>query len=168
MQKVEHLIFNNGTPRKNKIILGLLLLRFPLFIPLVKFLIKRSLRHCKDIDFLPRFVYYLGNIYAEKVHFGDGLFMDYAPIYIGKGSSFGWQCMVATGYHDPKDYKVVHAKSVIIGENVQINSRTIILGGVRIGNRAVIGAGSVVTKDVPANCFAAGNPAKVIKHLAKS
>lgn len=165
MKKIEHLIFKNGTPKKNKFILGLLLLRFPLFIPGIKWLIRNNLKQCKNVDFLPGFIYYLGNIYAENVHFGDGLIMDYAPVYIGKGSSFGWQCMIATGYHDPQDYSIVHAKSVIIGKNVQVNSRSIILGGVRIGDNSVIGAGSVITKDIPANCFAAGNPAKVIKYF---
>jgi len=45
-----------------------------------------------------------------------------------------------------------------------ITSRCIILPGVTIGDNSVIGAGSVVAKDIPANCFAAGNPAKIIKY----
>lgn len=165
MKKIEQLVFTNGTPRKNKFILALMLLRFPLFIPGVKFLIKKHLKHCKNIDFLPGFLYYQGNIYAEDVHFGDGLFMDYAPIYIGKNTTFGWQCMIATGYHDYEKPKIVHAKSVNIGKNTKIYSRVVILGGVSIGDNTVIGAGSVVTKDIPANCFAAGNPARVKKYF---
>lgn len=168
MKKIEHFIFTCGTPEKNKFILALMLLRFPLFIPGVKSLIKLHLKHCKNIDFLPGFLYYQGNIFAEDVHFGDGLFMDYAPIYIGKGSTFGWQCMIATGYHDHDNPTTVHAKSVIVGRNVKIYSRVIIIGGVRIGDDTVIGAGSVVTKDIPANCFAAGNPARVIKYFKKT
>ena len=50
-----------------------------------------------------------------------------------------------------------------IGDFCFIGTRSIILPGVRIGNEVVIGSGSVVTKDVPSNCIAAGNPAKIIK-----
>ena len=54
---------------------------------------------------------------------------------------------------------------VVIGDDVFIGARSIILKGVTIGSRSVIGAGSVVCKDVPADCIVAGNPAKVIKEL---
>ena len=50
-----------------------------------------------------------------------------------------------------------------IGERCFVGSRTIILPGVRIGNEVVIGSGSVVTKDIPSNCIAVGNPARVIR-----
>ena len=50
-----------------------------------------------------------------------------------------------------------------IGNDVLIGMRSLILKGVSIGDRTIIGAGSVVTKDIPNDCIAAGNPAKVIK-----
>lgn len=53
---------------------------------------------------------------------------------------------------------------VYIGDNCFIGTRVIVLPGVRIGNECVIGSGSIVTKDIPNNCIAVGNPAKVIKH----
>ena len=53
--------------------------------------------------------------------------------------------------------------SVLICDNVWIGARSIILPGVKIGSNSIIGAGSVVTKDVPSNCVYAGNPAKLIK-----
>ena len=55
---------------------------------------------------------------------------------------------------------------VEIGDNVWIGNNVVILPGVTIGRKAVIGAGSVVTKDVPAYCVVAGNPATVIKKLS--
>lgn len=55
------------------------------------------------------------------------------------------------------------SRQVIIGSNVWIGAQSIILPGVNIGNNAVIGAGSVVTKSIPQNSIAVGNPAKIIK-----
>lgn len=54
---------------------------------------------------------------------------------------------------------------IVIEDHVLIGARSIILKGVTIGHGAVIGAGSVVVKNIPANCIAAGNPCKVIKML---
>jgi maltose O-acetyltransferase len=56
-------------------------------------------------------------------------------------------------------------KPVEIGSDVWVGGGAIILPGVRIGSRAVIGAGSVVTRDVPGGVFAAGNPCKVIRQI---
>lgn len=57
-------------------------------------------------------------------------------------------------------------KPIIIEDNVLIGAKCIVLKGVTIGARSVIGAGSVVVKDIPADCIAAGNPCKVIKYLS--
>jgi acetyltransferase-like isoleucine patch superfamily enzyme len=56
---------------------------------------------------------------------------------------------------------------VIIEDYVWIGSKVVILPGVRIGTGAVIGAGSIVTKDIPPRCVAAGNPARVLRHLTE-
>ncbi|MGZ3599346.1 MAG: acyltransferase [Ktedonobacterales bacterium] len=67
-------------------------------------------------------------------------------------------------YHDIEDHLVTPpSRPVIIGDNVWIGTRVIILPGVTIGDRAVIGAGAVVTKDVPPRSVAAGNPARVLR-----
>lgn len=55
------------------------------------------------------------------------------------------------------------SKPVVIGDDVFIGTRCIILKGVTIGARSIIGAGSVVTRNIPADCIAAGNPCKIIK-----
>ena len=72
-------------------------------------------------------------------------------------------------YHDRRDVLIDEANKkdmpVVIGEDAFIGMNVIILKGVEIGDRAIIGAGSVVTKSIPADCIAAGNPAKIIKRI---
>lgn len=69
--------------------------------------------------------------------------------------------------HDPYDLMVLTCKPVHIGEAAWIGAGATILPGVRIGRHAVVGAGSIVTKDVPDYGVAVGNPARVIKLLDK-
>lgn len=73
------------------------------------------------------------------------------------------QVMVAPGVS--LDGQTAKCAPIVIEDHVLIGARSIILKGVTIGHGAVIGAGSVVVKDVPANCIVAGNPCKVIKKL---
>ena len=89
---------------------------------------------------------------------------------IGSNSMFGSSCFISDENHgmDPADSKryecqPLQLSTVIIGENCWIGEKAIILPGVTIGDNAVIGAGSVVTRDIPANTIAVGNPARVIK-----
>ena len=56
-------------------------------------------------------------------------------------------------------------KRPIVGNNVTIGCHACVIGGVHIGDNVIIGAGSVVVKDVPDNCVVAGNPAKIIKFI---
>lgn len=63
------------------------------------------------------------------------------------------------------DKKFSKSAPIIIEDDVLIGARCVVLKGVTIGCRSVVGAGSVVTKNIPANCIAAGNPARVIKYL---
>jgi maltose O-acetyltransferase len=154
-----------GIPAKNRLILSLLFARFPLAIPGVKWIIKKHLKHCQNVDFIIGFRYFYGNIHANNAFLSDTFFLDYAPIYIGENSRFSFDNMVITSYHDYENFGTVVAKPIHIGKNVWITSRCIILAGVTIGDNSIIGAGSVVTKDIPANSFAAGNPARVIKML---
>ena len=61
------------------------------------------------------------------------------------------------------DMKNCKSRAVVIENDVLIGTGSYILKGVHIGARSIIGAGSVVTKDVPADCIVAGNPAKIIR-----
>lgn len=95
---------------------------------------------------------------ANKVEFGDNVFI-------------GPNCGFYTAGH-PLDYVsrnkgLEYAKPIKIGNNVWIGGNVCVLPGVTIGDNVVIGAGSVVRKDIPANCLVAGNPGKIIKKIIK-
>lgn len=76
-------------------------------------------------------------------------------------------CTVLTNNHDFYDRPVITCKPVHIKKNVWIGANVTILAGVTIGENAIVGACSVVTKDVPDNAVVVGNPARVIKYLDK-
>ncbi len=67
-----------------------------------------------------------------------------------------------------KDFSTVSKEKIIIKSDAWIGYRSIILKGVTIGERAIIGAGSVVVKDVPKDCVVGGNPAKIIKKIERN
>jgi len=93
-------------------------------------------------------------------------------------SEIGSHCIINTGAsvdHDCKVEDFVHISphatlcgNVTVGEGTWIGAGTIIIPGVKIGKWCIIGAGSVVTKDIPNHVLAIGNPCKVIKQLSIS
>ena len=96
----------------------------------------------------------------------EGGFMFHHPFstcinaeHIGYGCSFRNNTTVGEKMNDGKIQKPYFEDHVFVGPN------SVIIGGIRIGEHAVIGAGSVVTKDVPPHAVVAGNPAKVIRIL---
>ncbi|OSQ38791.1 sugar O-acetyltransferase [Thalassospira mesophila] len=109
---------------------------------------------------------YGGNIHlGELVFINAGCtFLDSAEIRIGAGSMLGPNVQIYCAQHhkDPvlrKDGLEI-AHPVTLGENVWVGGGVIILGGVRVGDDAIIGAGAVVTRDVPAGVTVVGNPAR--------
>jgi maltose O-acetyltransferase len=95
--------------------------------------------------------------------------LDVMPVRIGSRALIGPNVQIYTATH-PTDYRaraagLEFAKPVTIGDDVWIGGSAVICPGVTIGDRSVIGAGSVVTKDVPPDVFAAGNPCRVIRDL---
>ena len=86
----------------------------------------------------------------------------------GKNNSIGFSlASVNSNNHDPYDLNVLTCKPVEIGDYAWIGAGATVLPGVRVGCHAVIGASSVVTKDVPDYAVAVGNPARVIRMLDK-
>ncbi len=73
--------------------------------------------------------------------------------------------MLAGDLYNPLDGDLAFGKPVNIGSDVWLGGGAIVLPGVSIGSRTVIGAGSVVTRDIPGSVFAAGNPCRVIRKI---
>ncbi len=106
-----------------------------------------------------------GNIEAEDVALHSTFCIDYGLIKIGKHTTFSNEVVIVTSAHDLDNFKKVIVKPVTIGENVRIEMRATILAGVTIGDNTVIGAGSIVTKDIPSGVLAVGVPCKVIRNI---
>lgn len=114
--------------------------------------------------------------YGYNVTVGDNFFlnvngklMDSGKITIGDNVFIAPNVCVITEEHamdvEQRSVGLEYARPVTIGDNVWICAGALILPGVTIGEGSVIGAGSVVTKDVPPRCLAAGNPCRVIRAL---
>ena len=120
-----------------------------------------------------------GSFYTEDdafVNIGDNVGMSATRLWISKGLTIGnnvkigaCTLLIDTDTH-PIDYNIrrtsnegTKASPIKIEDDVWIGAHCIILKGVTIGARSIIGAGSVVTKDIPCDCIAVGNPCKIIK-----
>ena len=113
--------------------------------------------------------------YGRHITVGAGVFfnfncvvLDVCRVTIGDHSMFGPAVQIYTATH-PFDAALrrreEYGKPVVIGDDVWVGGGAIICPGVTIGARAVIGAGSVVTRDVPEDVVAAGNPCRVLRRL---
>ena len=115
--------------------------------------------------------------YGTNIELGERVFfnfnctvLDACPVTIGDFTLFGPGVQLLTPLH-PLDAALrrreEYGKPIAIGSDGWVGGGALILPGVRIGSRAVIGAGSVVTRDVPDGLFAAGNPCRVIRQIAE-
>lgn len=131
---------------------------------LVRRQISRALGLSGKVDFLPGFTCFAGRVVCKgRASLCDTFFLDYAPVIIEDGVGFGYRNMVITSTHSMENFNDVEARPIHIGANAWITCGVTILGGVSIGANSVIGAGSVVTCDIPPDVFAAGNPCRVIR-----
>lgn len=112
--------------------------------------------------------------FGRNIHLGRRVFInscccfqDQGGIYIGDDALIGHRVTIATINHDldPELRGIHHVAPVHIGNKVWIGSGAILLPGVTVGDGAVIAAGAVVTKDVPAMSVVAGVPAKVVHRI---
>lgn len=115
--------------------------------------------------------------YGSNIELGERVFfnfncvvLDVCSVRIGSFTLFGPAVQIYTPMHPLNAElrrKEEYGKPVEIGSDVWVGGGAIVLPGVRIGSRAVIGAGSVVTQDIPEAVFAAGNPCRVVRAITE-
>ncbi len=115
---------------------------------------------------------------GKHVHFGNNVYanfgltmVDDTHIYVGDGTMFGPGCVIATAGHpiDPalRERQLQFNLPVHIGKNCWLGAGVLVMPGVTIGDNTVIGAGSVVTKDIPSGVIAVGNPCRVLREIGE-
>ncbi|SFQ09470.1 maltose O-acetyltransferase [Amycolatopsis arida] len=113
---------------------------------------------------------YLIEIGANSFLNYDAILMDCAPIVIGDDVSIGPRAQLLTALHPMADHEARRQRwetgaPITIGDNVWFGGGVIVCPGVTVGANTVVGAGSVVTRDLPERVFAAGNPCRVVRGL---
>jgi len=115
--------------------------------------------------------------YGSNIHLGERVFfnfncvvLDVCRVAIGDYTLFGPAVQIYTATHPMNAElrrKQEFGKPITIGSDVWVGGGAVICPGVKIGSKSVIGAGSVVTRDIPENMFAAGNPCRVIREITE-
>ena len=115
---------------------------------------------------------------GKHTHFGDGVYanfnltlVDDTHIYVGDKTMLGPNVVLASAAHpilpELREVQYQYNLPVRIGKNCWLGAGVIVLPGVSIGDNTVVGAGSVVTKDLPANVVAVGNPCRVLREISE-
>ena len=115
-------------------------------------------------------------IYGENIYLGNNIYfniscmiIDSNRVKIGDHVMFGPGVQIYTSAHElsakSRNQGWEVTKPITIGDSVWIGGMAILLPGVKIGEKSVVGAGAVVTKDVPASVVVAGNPARIIREI---
>ena len=118
-------------------------------------------------------------VYGQNIHIGDYVYLNYLCIildsnivHIGDHVMIGPNVQIYASAHmlqaEARNQGLEVAKPIVIEDNVWIGGGAILLPGVRIGRNAVVGAGAVVSRSVPANTVVVGNPARVIRAIEQN
>lgn len=116
--------------------------------------------------------------YGKNIEVGNNFFANYnctildvGKVIIGENVLFAPNVSIYTAGHpihpESRNSGYEYGIDVIIGDNVWVGGSVVINPGVKIGNNVVIGSGSVVTKDIPDNVIAVGNPCKVVREITE-
>ena len=114
--------------------------------------------------------------YGKNVHLGEGFFanhglviLDGAPVTFGRNVFVAPNCVFSTAGHpidaERRNQGLEYALPITVGDDVWFGMGVMVCPGVTIGSNVVIGAGSVVTRDVPSGVVAAGNPCRVLREI---
>lgn len=112
--------------------------------------------------------------FGKNIHVGENVFInacchfqDHGGVTLGDGCQIGHNVVFATLNHglEPVDRGTTYPAPIVLGRNVWVGSNATILQGVTIGDNAVVAAGAVVSRDVPANTIVGGVPARIIKRI---
>lgn len=112
--------------------------------------------------------------FGKNIHVGENVFInacchfqDHGGVTLGDGCQIGHNVVFATLNHglEPADRGMTYPAPIVLGRNVWVGSNATILQGVTIGDNAVVAAGAVVSRDVPANTIVGGVPARIIKRI---
>lgn len=112
--------------------------------------------------------------FGKNIHVGENVFInacchfqDHGGVTLGDGCQIGHNVVFATLNHglEPADRGTTYPAPIVLGRNVWVGSNATILQGVTIGDNAVVAAGAVVSRDVPANTIVGGVPARIIKRI---
>ena len=112
---------------------------------------------------------------AERVQIGKNVFVNGGSLFMGRGGitieddvRIAANVQLISNNHDPYEREILTCKPVLIRRGAWIGAGATILPGVCVGKYAIVGAGAVVTKDVPDCAVVVGNPARVVKTLDKT
>lgn len=116
--------------------------------------------------------------YGYNIEVGENFFANYnlvildvGKVKIGKNAQFAPNVAIYTAGHpvhpDSRNSGYEYGIDVTIGDNVWLGGNTVVMPGVHIGNNVVIGGGSVVTKDIPDDVIAVGNPCRVLRKITE-
>lgn len=112
--------------------------------------------------------------FGKNIHVGENVFInacchfqDHGGVTLGDGCQIGHNVVFATLNHglEPADRGTTYPAPIVLGRNVWVGSNATILQEVTIGDNAVVAAGAVVSRDVPANTIVGGVPARIIKRI---
>ena len=140
-----------------------------------KEILKGILGHCTNRVFIESPVHMS---YGNHVHLGDQFYanfnlviIDDMDVYIGNQVMIGPNVTICTTGHPVyplyREMGAHYSLPIHIGNKVWIGANSVVLPGVTIGDNSVIGAGSIVTRDIPANVVAVGNPCRVIREITE-
>lgn len=138
-------------------------------------LLKGILGDCGDRVFIetPVHMSYGSHVHLEEHFYANFnlVLVDDTDIYIGDRTMIGPNVTVCTTGHPAyplyREMVAHYSLPIHIGKNVWIGANSVVLPGVTIGDNSVIGAGSIVTRDIPANVVAVGNPCRVMRQISE-